>query len=475
MIWTLAIRHLTARPGRAALLLGGYALGVAVMIVLLAVGDAMLTQSKDAALVGGGDVLAIPEGVNLEALRTGGMSGMFFGIDRARFVTRQMLGGPRHEALVRAVSPVLEEKRLTLRTRDTTFTVRAGGEVPSAVEVVGVHRTIIAGAWQDSDADRRWVAPSRGELFDELDRFHLPPGRDTTWAEWHYFNVVASEDEWFYITLAIGGDVRGERWGGQVLVTHRTPEGRHARHETIVERDAVRFDTTRADLDIGTSTVRQADGRYRVRGSSTGVSFDLEVVPAPMGWFPPIELRDDAFLSGYVVPGVMATASGTVCAARRCQTLRDVPAYHDHNWGVWRNVTWEWGTGRGTTQALLYGGVRGGSSNDGSAPFFLAWLDANGVAQVYRFSAVERLGRRAIPDMPGWLAPDSLRIVAVRAGDTLRVTATVQDVAASTSATAGADRRFLQMRARWRAVGTAAGRAVADSGMGFFETWLERE
>ena len=152
-----------------------------------------------------------------------------------------------------------------------------------------------------------------------------------------------------------------------------------------------------------------------------------------------------------------------------------MPAYHDHNWGVWRNVTWEWGTGQGTTQALLYGGVRGGSSNTGSAPFFLAWLDRDGVAQVYRFSAVERIGHRPIPGEPGWFAPDSLRIVAVRAGDTLRVTATVRDVAASSSAAAGADRRFLQMRARWVARGSAAGRVVADSGMGFFETWLERE
>ena len=55
--------------------------------------------------------------------------------------------------------------------------------------------------------------------------------------------------------------------------------------------------------------------------------------------------------------------------------------------------------------------MRGGSSNSGSAPFFLAWLDRDGVAQVYRFSAVERLGRRPIPGEPGWFAPDSLRIL----------------------------------------------------------------
>ncbi len=96
MRWTLALRHLLVRPGRAVVLLGGYAIGVAVMIVLLSVGTAMLEQSRDVALVGGGDLTVLPEGLDLEAMRTGGMTGLFFGIDRARFVTRELLGGVGH-------------------------------------------------------------------------------------------------------------------------------------------------------------------------------------------------------------------------------------------------------------------------------------------------------------------------------------------------------------------------------------------
>jgi energy-coupling factor transporter ATP-binding protein EcfA2 len=56
------LAELRNRPGRALFLLGGYALGVAVMVVLLAVGEAMLEQARDRALVGGGDVVVVPAG-----------------------------------------------------------------------------------------------------------------------------------------------------------------------------------------------------------------------------------------------------------------------------------------------------------------------------------------------------------------------------------------------------------------------------
>src|SRR6266850_5645135 len=115
MITTLAVRHLWMKKLRALFLLLGYALGAGVMIVLLSVGEAMLEQSRDVSLVGGGEVTVLPQGIDVEAMRTGGVSGMFFGIDRARFVARQLLGGPRQAGLVRGVSPAIENKLLYVR------------------------------------------------------------------------------------------------------------------------------------------------------------------------------------------------------------------------------------------------------------------------------------------------------------------------------------------------------------------------
>ena len=53
------------------------------MIVLLSVGEAMLDQSRDVSLVGGGELTVLPQGIDVEAMRTGGLSGMYFGIERA--------------------------------------------------------------------------------------------------------------------------------------------------------------------------------------------------------------------------------------------------------------------------------------------------------------------------------------------------------------------------------------------------------
>ncbi len=46
-------------------LLLGFSLGVGVMIVLLSVGEAMLEQSRDVSLVGGGEVTVLPQGIDV--------------------------------------------------------------------------------------------------------------------------------------------------------------------------------------------------------------------------------------------------------------------------------------------------------------------------------------------------------------------------------------------------------------------------
>ena len=73
MITTLAFRHLLVRKLRSLFLLLGFSLGVGVMIVLLSVGQAMLDQSRDVSLVGGGEVTVLPQGIDVEAMRTGGI------------------------------------------------------------------------------------------------------------------------------------------------------------------------------------------------------------------------------------------------------------------------------------------------------------------------------------------------------------------------------------------------------------------
>jgi hypothetical protein len=451
------------------------------MIVLLSVGQAMLDQSRDVSLVGGGELTVLPQGIDIEAMRTGGVSGMFFGIDRARFLTRQVLGGPRHQRLVRVVSPVIEGKLLYLRHGQQTVAVRAGADIPSRASAVGSGLDVRSGHWKDSPTDSAYVVPTTQQFYNQLDHFHLPAQPDSTWGEWHYFNLVTGPDEWWYVTYLIGGEVPTGRWGGQLLITHRQPGGGYERFEAVAPPHQVRFDTAVADLKIAQSYVRQSDGTYTLHAQASGatgaVSIDVTLVPARNRYFPPVELRDDAFLSGYVVPALSAKASGKICVGQRCRRFTEAPGYHDHNWGVWRDVTWEWGTGAGSRVNLLYGGVYGpvrqaDEKSRSASPFFLALVDSAGVKQVLRFGTIRYEGARRVTGSTRATAPARFSLLATRESDTVHLAVNVVD-ALATEMSAGEFRRvFLQMRGQFRVTGQVAGETVEDSGTGFFETYV---
>ena len=509
MIGVLAFRHLLVRKARSLFLLLGFALGVGVMIVLLSVGEAMLDQSRDVDLVGGGEITVLPLGIDIEAMRTGGLSGMFFGIDRARFLTRLGLGGPRHARMVSAVAPAIEGKLLYLcpaRGECEPAAVRAGAEIPSRAAAVGAGLDVRGGRWADSRADSAYVSPTPQQLYDELDRFHLPPDPDSTWGEWHYFNLVTGPAEWWYVTFLVGGRVTpanvasaanstdprpstldprpstfdprrggaGGRAGGRVLITHRRPDGRYDRYTADVPGPRVRFDTTRADLTLGRHGVRQRDGVYHLAALATGdagsVRLDLSVRPLPNRYFPPAELREEVLLSGYVVPALAATASGRICLDRRCREIRDAAAYHDHNWGVWRDVTWEWGAASGDRISLLYGGVY--QAGAATSPFFLTLADSLGVRQVLRFGRIGYEGRIPAEGVGGVSAPARFSLVAGRESDTVRLTVQVEHALASEMTASTLRRTFLQMRGRFRLSGTLGDVPVDEEGQGFFETYL---
>ena len=242
------------------------------------------------------------------------------------------------------------------------------------------------------------------------------------------------------------------------------------------------FDTSRADLTIAQGSVRQRNGTYRLRGQARGMSgplrWDVSLAPAPDRYFPPVELRDDDFVSGYVVPALVAKASGRICVASRCREFAGVPAYHDHNWGVWRDVTWEWGAAQGNSLSLLYGGVygperRASEGLAGTSPFFLTLVDSLGVKQVLRFGRIQYEGARAVAgSVAAAHAPTRFSLTGIRDADTVRLGVQVVDALATEMAASSFRRVFLQLRGRFTLTGRVAGREVTDSGMGFFETYV---
>ncbi len=469
MIIRLALAELRNRPGRALFLLGGYALGVAVMVVLLAVGEAMLNQARDRELVGGGDVVVVPAGISAEMLKAGGVSSLFLGIDHARFLQRNVLESPRGRAEhgIVSASPILDGKQVELYVADRRIAAIASGEIPSRAGAAGAVPRLLSGRWADSDADRRWMAPAQNELLREIDRFHIPPVCDSTWAEWHYFNVVLDQGRWVYATLMVAGEVGVPgRWGGRILLTVREPDGTHRSLTRDLPGEQVRFDTASPDLRFGDRAFVRLEGDgYRVAADAGGVRVDLRVTPAPRRYFPPTDLGSDSLISGYVTPGLYARADGTVCLPR-CEAVRGAQAYHDHNWGVWRDVSWEWGSASDADLSLLYGVVRGvGTGTEG---LFAYLVDGQGVRGVYRPGAIQFTEMQTVAaEGRSIRVPRRFAFEDARQG--MRVSVDVEAVHV-TDMDRPARRWFVQMRGvatvqeRGRTIGTLRG---------FFETYVD--
>jgi hypothetical protein len=496
MIGRLALRGLLDRPWRSLFLLGGFGLGVGVMITLLAIGEAMVTQSRDEKLVGGGTVTVLPEGLDLEVMKTGGVGGLFVSISNARFVHRQLLASPRLSGSVQAVAPQTDGVLLYVRAGDDEHAVRALGEIPSATAAVGAAPDVIAGAWEDDDSDLRWLAPTNAELRHEIDRFHhvpptLGPDERRSWGEWHYFNVLSEDrSRWAFLTLAVGGDVPHGEWGGQVLLTVHA-EGRRERRFTreVAARDIV-LDTTRADLALGPDRVEVLpDGRYRVtaraREAGTGAvaTIALTVTPAPGAYFPGTAIGGDGLVSGYAVPALRASADGELCVEGRCERFQGAQSYHDHNWGTWRDVEWEWGAARAGAYTFLYGRVMRGGTDDVAEPLFLYLVDSLGFRALFRPREISYEDARTVT-----VAGERIRVPAratledVRGTDTLRIEIEVEDAAATRVRRDGAGDRpdrgasgtrrwFVQMKGVARLRGRLGGAVIAGDGTGFFETY----
>ncbi len=497
MIRLLALRHLMLKPWRGVFLLLGFSMGVAVMIVLLSIGEALLDQSRDERLVGGGAITVLPEGVDVEVLKTGGLGGMFFSIDHARFIYRQLLAAPRLRGDVAAVSPQIEGKLLYLRTADgVERTVRASADVPSLTAAVGAAPTLLAGTWTDDSLDRRWRSPTAAEFRHDIDHFHLPPPEaagDPTWAEWHYFNVITPDRrQWAFITYMLAGAVGDSagRWGGQLLVTLHE-QGRPARRftSTVPSRD-VRFSTTDANLRIGEARVDVlGDGRYALRGTAredgtgTPVKIDLVVAPAEGAYFPGASLTS-GIVSGYVVAGLRADATGSICVGDSCMHDDGAQAYHDHNWGVWRGVTWQWGAARAGDYTFLYGRVESADSSTTTPSLVVYLVDQQGFLALFRPRDIRYVdGRTTRVGGVTIRTPSSAEMVDIRGSDTLRITLAIEDATATDTRAPGVERGdglasraiarpyFVQMKGTATISGRIRGTPLAGRGAGFFETY----
>jgi hypothetical protein len=259
----------------------------------------------------------------------------------------------------------------------------------------------------------------------------------------------------------------------------------------VFPSDAVAFSTWNADLTVGSGVVAvDADGRYRVRAraraenGSAEATVDLTVSPAAGAYFPGAALGGGSFVSGYAVAALRADAVGTICVRDSCERYDGAQAYHDHNWGVWRGVTWEWGAARAGSYTFLYGRVQPPDSTGSDTPLFFYLVDSLGFRTLFRPRRLDYTdGRRVRVAGRAVRVPSRAVFADVRGDDTLRVELDIEDAAATDTRMPQAERGetmaaralaqpyFIQMKGRARISGRVGGAPIAGEGAGFFETY----
>ena len=344
MIGRLAFRSLTAHPVRSAVLAAGFGVGVGVMAILLGVAEIVLRQAQSPALIGGGDVL----------IQTGPQV-------PARLVLAGTLQSTALQRRIRVASPYVATD-LYLVTPAGMTRVAARGGIPSLERALGDPETAATAAWTDTREDSVWTQQTPGSVLSVIDRFHpIPeaPEWSHSWAEWLYFNG-RSTDARFYLTFLVG--------------PRMTPTTRIAGVRLQLERDGVMQTFTASavlpdaavaeapNLTIGSNTVRLDGLRYRIHldlkdSRDRPIGGDLTLEASPGRLVPPLEMKGSrGWMTGYVVPVMSGALAGSLEVDGTTIAMNGT-GYHDHNWGFWQGVTWQWGQVQQGELSVLYGRV----------------------------------------------------------------------------------------------------------------------
>ncbi len=460
----LAIRALVTRPVRSAVLACGFGFGIAVMAALLGVGEVVLEQARSPWLAGGGDL---------------SLSGAGGKVRTARFVMQGVLGSEGFAERVAAVSPTSRTTLYLVREGADPEPVPATGGIPSLERAIGDPESSPIAAWTDSASDRAWTSPDPAELLRVMDRFHPIPdleGREESWAEWLYFNGRADEAS-FYLSFIFGPD-DGAGLRPAVARLQLERDGRRTAYAATAEVDGERLLREAPDVDVAGNSVRLEGLRYRITldlpqerpgrgaGAPPRLTGTLTLDATPGRSFPPFTVRGArGWLSGYVVPVMSGRLGGSLTIGNEVIRLDGGSGYHDHNWGVWEGVTWQWGRVAHEDLSLVFGRVRAPADavDPERLPGFLGVLGPDGPLG---FSMAVRI---AEDDDPATGAPRRIRIDARGPSLSLELSLEIEDVVRT--ALRDRARDFIQMRARYTVEGTVAGREIEFSAVGEAETF----
>jgi hypothetical protein len=315
------------------------------MAILLGVAEIVLDQARAPALVGGGDVVirVAPE-----------------------IPVRLVLSGTLQSAALRdraRVAAPSQTERLYLVHNGRTTQVRARGGIPSLERALDDREVAAVDAWQDTPADQAWTRTPPSSVLRHIDRFHPIPDSPrwaASWAEWLYFNGRSANAR-FYLTFLVGPRLDdGRRSAGVRLQLDRNGRIENfTTTATLSEAEVLHA----PDLTIGSSSVRLDGLHYRIHLDLRGdggrrLTGDLSIEGSPGRVLAPFEINGaHGWRTGYVVPVISGPLEGAFDIQGGRVALDGGRGYHDHNWGFWEGVSWQWGQVQHDDASFIYGRI----------------------------------------------------------------------------------------------------------------------
>jgi len=462
MIFRLALRSLSTRPIRTAVLACGFGFGIAVMAALLGVGAVILEQAHSPALQGGGDLIIL---------------GRFGSVDSARFVLTSVLGAPDLARRAAAISP-WKETTLHLMSASGPISVTATGGIPSLERAIGDPEVAAFPGWVDTPADLAWASPAPGDALRAMDRFHPIPDAPEfarSWAEWLYFNGHTAEGSIrFYLTFLVGpaSATPGRRIAGVRLQLERN--GTMKNYAAGGEIDEARLLETAPDLDIAGSSVRLEGHRYRIQLALPGASGEIALEAAAGRSLPPATIRGArGWVSGYTAPVLSGTVRAALTVGGEPVSFENAAGYHDHNWGFWEGVRWQWGQVARDDVSILYGRVfpPADVADPERVPGFLGVLGRDGPIGFSTNVTIEEIGQTAgEPDRVVVKA----RGRAIDVSLSLAVERLTRTAMSMTQPGVGPALDFLQLGGEYTVAGKVGERALDFKARGAAETFRPR-
>jgi len=415
----------------------------------------VLQQAQSPDLVGGGDVvIRVGRDIPASLLLSGTLQAEAL---RSRIAT----AAPTQTA------------DLYLTSGGKRIRVAGRGGVPSLERALGDRETSGADAWQDTEADRAWAHSSPAAALREIDRFHPVPDEPAwadSWAEWLYFNG-RGQNARFYLTFLVGPRVPdGRRAAGVRLQLQRGDRTENYSGSALLTDADV---AGAPDLTIGASSVRLDGQRYRVHLDLEGpagsrATGDLSLEGSPGRLVPPIEmLGAKGWRTGYVVPVMSGALSGSLTVGGETLAL-DGTGYHDHNWGFWKGVSWQWGQAQHEGVSVVYGRVfpPADAADRERLPGFVGVLGPDGPLG---FATNVRIEETNAPD--GRPTAITVRALGSAVDLTLRFDVASAVTTRMAQGPLANNVNFLQLQGRYTVSGRAAGRTLDFTTLGAAETF----